>query len=97
MIPTLEQHCEWISACIAWLRAGGKGEIEAQEAAEDDWIAHNAEVAAKHLRSSTASWYTGENIAGKPTGFMPYIGGFPRYVEKCDEVAANGYEGFAVR
>jgi len=24
---------------------------------------------------------------------MPYIG-FPTYVEKCEEVVANGYEGF---
>jgi cyclohexanone monooxygenase len=27
---------------------------------------------------------------------MPYIGGFPVYRDKCNEVAANGYEGFAV-
>jgi hypothetical protein len=25
---------------------------------------------------------------------MPYIGGFPRYIEKCSEVAGKGYEGF---
>jgi cyclohexanone monooxygenase len=28
--------------------------------------------------------------------FMPYIGGFPAYVQKCNEVAATGYEGFAL-
>jgi hypothetical protein len=28
--------------------------------------------------------------------FMPYIGGFPRYVQKCAEVAATGYDGFAL-
>jgi hypothetical protein len=27
---------------------------------------------------------------------MPYIGGFPRYVQKCAEVAAAGYDGFAL-
>ena len=27
---------------------------------------------------------------------MPYIGGFSVYRDKCDEVAANGYEGFAL-
>jgi len=27
--------------------------------------------------------------------FMPYIG-FPPYVEKCNEVAASGYAGFAL-
>ena len=25
---------------------------------------------------------------------MPYIGGFPIYVNKCNEVMDNGYEGF---
>jgi hypothetical protein len=28
--------------------------------------------------------------------FMPYIGGVGAYREKCDEVAANGYEGFTL-
>jgi cyclohexanone monooxygenase len=28
---------------------------------------------------------------------MPYIGGVGVYRQKCDEVAAKGYEGFALR
>ncbi len=94
MIPTIEQHCEWITDCIVALRAGNARVIEAEKAAEDAWVAHNQEVADAHLRSSSASWYTGQNIEGKPVIFMPYIGGFPRYVERCNQVAANGYEGF---
>ena len=27
---------------------------------------------------------------------MPYIGGFPKYIQKCNEVAAAGYEGFVL-
>ena len=27
---------------------------------------------------------------------MPYIGGFPVYVNKCNDVMANGYEGFVI-
>ena len=94
MTQAIEQHCEWIAGCIRTLRQQGKAEIEAELPAEDAWVEHNAEVGAAHLRSSSASWYTGENIAGKPVGFMPYIGGFPQYTEKCNAVAANGYEGF---
>ena len=47
-------------------------------------------------RSSAArnSWYIGANIPGKPRVFMPYVGGVGAYRRKCDEVAANGYEGF---
>jgi cyclohexanone monooxygenase len=37
----------------------------------------------------------GANVPGKPRVFMPLLG-FPQYVEKCDEVAARGYEGFAL-
>ena len=34
------------------------------------------------------------NIPGKPRVFMPYVGGVVPYRQKCDVVAANGYEGF---
>ena len=40
------------------------------------------------------SWYLGANIPGKPRMFMPLVGGFPLYAEKCAEVATKGYEGF---
>ena len=33
-------------------------------------------------------------MPGRPRVFMPYIGGFPVYVQKCNEVQSNGYEGF---
>ncbi len=42
------------------------------------------------------SWYVGANVAGKPRRVMPYTGGFPGYVERCEAVAANGYEGFSL-
>jgi hypothetical protein len=29
--------------------------------------------------------------------FMPYIGGFPVYVQKCNEVMNNAYEGFVLK
>jgi cyclohexanone monooxygenase len=38
----------------------------------------------------------GANIEGKPRVFMPYIGGVGAYRQKCDEIAAKGYEGFAL-
>jgi len=61
------------------------------------WVAHNTEVAGAHLRSSCSSWYIGANIAGKPRVFMPYIGGFPRYMEACEAVAAGDYAEFRRR
>ena len=35
-------------------------------------------------------------MPGKPRVFMPYIGGFPVYRDKCNEVAAAGYDGCVV-
>ena len=42
------------------------------------------------------SWYLGANVPGKPRVFLPYIGGFGTYRKLCDEIAAKGYEGFAI-
>jgi hypothetical protein len=39
------------------------------------------------------SWNLGANVPGKPRVFMPYLG-VPPYVEKCESVASNEYEGF---
>jgi cyclohexanone monooxygenase len=40
------------------------------------------------------SWYLGANIPGKPRVFMPFVGGVGIYRDICDDVAANGYQGF---
>ena len=45
---------------------------------------------------SCNSWYNGSNIEGKPRVFLPYVGGLPKYMERCREVAAHGYEGFVL-
>jgi cyclohexanone monooxygenase len=57
-------------------------------------VQHNNEVADRTLYPLANSWYMGANIPGKPRIFMPYVGGVPAYKKKCDEVAANGYQGF---
>ena len=42
------------------------------------------------------SWYVGANIPGKPRVFMPYIGGLPAYIQRCEAVVAGDYAGFAL-
>ena len=49
MVPTIEQHVEWISDCIAHARACDRPRIEATQAAEDAWMEHHEEVAAETL------------------------------------------------
>ena len=96
MIVSIEQHVEWIADCMGHLRDEGLAAIEATPAAEDDWVMHVNAVADQTLYPTCNSWYLGKNIPGKPQVFMPLIG-FPPYVEKCDAVVANGYEGFQLR
>ncbi len=95
MLPSIEQHVEWIADCIGYARSHGFFRIEATEAAETAWVDHVNEVANGLLYPSCNSWYLGANIPGKPRVFMPYPG-FPAYVRKCREVASNGYDGFAL-
>jgi cation diffusion facilitator CzcD-associated flavoprotein CzcO len=94
MLPSIEQHVNWIAACLDHLRARDLTCIEASIPAEDAWMAHVQEAADETIKGTTGSWYIGANIAGKPRTFMPYIGGVPAYLRKCDEVVARGYEGF---
>ena len=92
MVPAIEQHVEWIADCIEHARACGRPHIEASLAVENAWIAHHDEVADGTLFPGCNSWYVGANVAGKPRRVMPYTGGFPDYVKKCEAVAASGYE-----
>ena len=96
MLPSIEQHVEWIAECIEHMRARGATLIEASGEAEEAWVGHVGDAASGTLRSTCSSWYVGANIPGKPRVFMPYIGGFPAYIERCEAVVKNGYEGFAV-
>ncbi len=96
MLPTIEQHVEWIADSMVYLRDRQLARIEAVPAAEDEWVGHVGEAASRTLRYTCSSWYLGVNIPGKPRVFMPYTGGYPKYVAKCNEVAAGGYAGFAL-
>jgi cyclohexanone monooxygenase len=94
MIVSIEQHADWIADCLTYLRANGQASIEATGGAQDAWVEHVNQVGDMTLYPKAASWYTGANVPGKPRVFMPYVGGVGLYRQKCDDVAAKGYEGF---
>ncbi len=96
MIVSIEQHVDWIHDCIAHMNDRQLQAIEAIPEAEEGWIHHVNEVAKGTMFTSPScnSWYLGANIPGKPRIFMPYVGGVGTYRKKCDEIVANGYEGF---
>ena len=97
MIQAIEQHVDWMAGCIAHLRDIGAATIEPVPASEDEWVEHVNDVSTVSLRSTCSSWYVGTNIPGRPRVFMPYIGGFPVYVQKCNEVMTDGFSGFALQ
>jgi len=94
MIVSIEQHVDWITDCIAYMRDRDLDSMEAKKEAEDNWVDHVNEVAQGTLYPQANSWYMGANIPGKPQIFMPYIGGVGVYREICNNVAAKGYDGF---
>ena len=96
MMLSIEQHTNWIVDCLQHLRSRHHRRIEVEPEAEESWVTHVREVADSTLYPLANSWYMGANIPGKPLIFMPYVGGVQLYKKKCDEVVANGYEGFSI-
>ena len=98
MPVSIEQHVEWITECIEHMRQHDLETIEATPQAQERWVSHVAEVVGATLMPGANSWYMGANIPGKPRRFLPYLGpeGVGGYRKKCEEVAAKGYEGFAM-
>ncbi len=93
----IEQHVEWITDCLAHMRANGVAKIDTTDAAMAEWGKEVQRAANVTLLPKVKhSWYLGANVPGKPRVFMPYAGGMARYRQHCAEVAAKGYEGFVM-
>jgi len=96
MISSIEQHVDWIADCVAHMQANGYTRIDPVPAAENDWVDHVNEVADRTLYPLADSWYVGANIPGKPRVFMPYVAGLDKYRKICEQIAQDGYRGFAL-
>ena len=96
MMISIEQHVDWIADCLDYLKHRNCQSIETTSEAQQAWVAHVNEIAQGTLFPLANSWYMGANVPGKPTVFMPYIGGVGPYREKCEAVVAADYEGFVL-
>lgn len=96
MTTCLQQQVEWIDDCIRFVRTKNLNVVEPTKDAEDGWVAHHDETANATLIAKTNSWYLGSNVEGKPRRVLSYCGGVGAYRQKCDEVAASGYQGFTM-
>jgi cation diffusion facilitator CzcD-associated flavoprotein CzcO len=96
----IEQNVDWVTALIAHIRERGYTRGEPTPAAEREWTQHVHDTARRMLFTHVDSWMMGinGNIPGRQTRtVVVYAGGAPKYRERCDEVAAAGYVGFAFR
>jgi cation diffusion facilitator CzcD-associated flavoprotein CzcO len=96
----IEQNVDWVSALLRHMRERGWTRVEPTAAAERSWTAHANEAASRLLATRVDSWMTriNQNVPGhQKRTFVAYAGGAPKYRQKCDEVAARGYEGFELR
>ena len=94
MMTSIEQHVEWISTCLEYMKNNRFTCIEPHLKAENTWMEHSNSLAGDSLRITCNSWYLGANIPGKKRVFMPYIGGVPAYRKKCEEEVLSDYSGF---
>ena len=72
--------------------------IEAQPEAQLEWIEHATSLVAPTVLTHPTcnSWYNGANVPGKKRMYMGFTAGIPEYRRRCDEIADNGYAGFAL-
>ena len=97
MVSSIEQHVDWITDCLGYMRSRGLASIEPDLQKQDQWVEHVNQVADATLYPLANSWYMGANIPGKPRVFMPYVAGLDKYRKICDDIAAKGYEGFVLK
>ena len=94
----VEQNVDWVTALLAHMRRQGHTRVEPTREAEREWTEHVHDTGRRMLFTQVDSWMMGvnSNVPGRQRRrFVVYAGGAPRYREKCDEVAAGGYVGFA--
>ena len=94
MMVAIEQHVQWIGACLSHLRERNVARIEARAEAQQSWVEHVNESAERTLYPRANSWYVGANVPGKARVFMPYVNGVKKYADICEHIAAQDYEGF---
>ncbi|MDH3640490.1 MAG: NAD(P)/FAD-dependent oxidoreductase [Gammaproteobacteria bacterium] len=96
----IEQNVDWVTELLRFMQKNRYSYVAPTVEAEDAWTEHVYETAAGLLFSQVDSWFMGinSNVEGKQKRtFLLYAGGAPAYRERCDDVAAHGYEGFEFR
>ena len=72
MVPAIEQHVEFITDCLQYMRRHGHRSVEASAEAQQHWAEYVHRVARPiQIHESCHSWYLGANVPGKPRYYLP--------------------------
>ena len=96
MVASIEQNVDFVSDTIDYLSRHQLASIEANPREERAWTKYVDWVSRQTVYTKVKSWYTGENVDGKPAGFMPYAGGGLTYFEFVRQAVDSGYRGFTL-
>ncbi len=95
-VRAAEPLVDWVSETIRYVRDNEYARISPTLEAEDEWVRHVNEEGAKLLRTQADSWFVGANIPGKARALLTAPDSAPAMRARRAEVAANGYQGFAL-
>jgi cation diffusion facilitator CzcD-associated flavoprotein CzcO len=89
-----EYSADWVTALIRFARDRGLTRVEATAAGATAWTDHVIASSEGLLFTEVDSWMTGinRNVEGKQVRrIMRYSGGHPKFRERCEAAAADGY------
>lgn len=89
-----EYHVDLVADCIARMDERGHATVVPDRLAEDRWTTHVADCAQSLLRLQVRNYMVHVNADDQSRVFIPYTGGFDRYVAHCDEVRERDFDGF---
>jgi cation diffusion facilitator CzcD-associated flavoprotein CzcO len=95
----VEYTSDWVTGLVRFARDRDLTRIEATAAGAVAWTDHVIASSEGLLFTEVDSWMTGinRNVEGKQVRrIMRYSGGHPKFRERCDAVAADGYRELAL-
>src|SRR5215212_6370110 len=95
----VEYTADWVTRLIRFARDRGLTRVEPTKEGSTAWTDHVLEASEGLLFTEVDSWMTGvnRNVEGKQVRrIMRYSGGHPKFRERCEAVAADGYRELAL-
>ncbi|GKZ92690.1 hypothetical protein CBS63078_579 [Aspergillus niger] len=91
---TIELQASWIMDVIRQMERRHVAFIDVKKEAEQAWINEVADAAENTLVPTANSWYMGANIPGRRVEPLSFMGGLPRYRQRCREALDSDLHDF---